>query len=87
MGQFSAQCGGALISDQEVITAAHCVTEGGRVKSPSSFKVRLGEHNIEKDDAEDSVADYDVMKVTAHPQFEAKVYKNDIAILKLKEKV
>ncbi len=87
MGQFSAQCGGALISDQEIITASHCVVENGKVRNPSDFFVRLGEHNIDKKAEEDAEEDYRVIKVTAHPQFEAKVYKNDIAILKLGRKV
>jgi trypsin len=87
LGQFSAQCGGALISDQEIITASHCVVENGKVKNPSDFFVRLGEHNIDKKAKEDAEKDYRVIKVTAHPEFEAKVYKNDIAILKLDQKV
>jgi len=47
----------------------------------------LGEHNIETKAKEDAEEDYQVIKVTSHPQFEAKVYKNDIAILKLAKKV
>ena len=84
---MSAQCGGALISQDAVLTASHCVVENGNVKSPSDFMVRLGEHNIEKKTKEDSEEDYQVEKVISHPEFDQKTYKNDIAILKLAKKV
>ncbi|XP_054162364.1 proclotting enzyme-like [Oppia nitens] len=86
-GIFSAQCGGALISQQEVLTASHCVVEGGRVMDANRFRVRLGEHNIAKQTEEDAEVDYNVMKVTAHPNFEPQTFKNDVAIIKLNQKV
>lgn len=84
---MSAQCGGALISQDAVLTASHCVVENGNVKSPSDFMVRLGEHNIEKKTKEDSEEDYQVERVISHPEFNQRTYKNDIAILKLAKKV
>ncbi|CAG2179669.1 unnamed protein product, partial [Oppiella nova] len=86
-GSFIAQCGGALISEQEIITASHCVVEGGRVLTPEKIRIRLGEHNIMKRTKDDAEVDYNVIKVTAHPDFEPQTYKNDVAIIKLSQRV
>lgn len=87
MGQFSPQCGGALVSDRHIITASHCVVEGGRVLPSNRFRIRLGEHNIVKTTKDDAEVEYNVRKVTAHPQFDPSSYKNDIAIIHLSQKV
>ncbi|CAG2119009.1 unnamed protein product, partial [Medioppia subpectinata] len=87
LGSFSAQCGGTLISSDSIITASHCVVEGGRALAPNRIKIRLGEHNIYRKTKDDAEVDYNVIKVTAHPDFEPQTYKNDVAILQLAQKV
>lgn len=86
-GVKSASCGGALINDDTVLTASHCLIDNGIVKKAASITVRLGEHNIAKRTSNDAEQDFQVKIIITHPNFDSSTYLNDIAILKLKKKV
>ncbi|XP_074128378.1 cationic trypsin-3-like [Sminthopsis crassicaudata] len=67
-------CGGSLINEQWVVSAAHCYK--------SRIQVRLGEHNI--DVLEGGEQFIDSAKVIRHPNYNSYMIDNDIMLIKLK---
>ncbi|XP_031770069.2 CLIP domain-containing serine protease HP8-like isoform X2 [Galleria mellonella] len=84
-------CGGVLVSDQHVITAAHCLLSADDGYELSS--VRLGEHNTETNpDCQINVCappvqDRKVKSIKNHPLFNKPAFHNDIAIIELESPV
>jgi len=77
-------CGGSIVGPRHVVTAAHCVA--GRTSRPSSFSVRVGEHDTRK--TEGSEATYRVKRVFQHPQYQRpSAINNDIAVFELEKPI
>merc|ERR1719154_157053 len=72
-------CGGTLISDRHVMTAAHC-TAG---QTASNIRILLGEHKT--DDAAQTKVE--VATITDDPVYNSNNMRNDFSILTLKEPV
>ena len=75
-------CGGTLVGDTYVITAAHC-TDGMR---PNNLFVRLGETSLDTT-YESYSKTIGVKKIIQHPAYDSSTFANDISILQLKKKI
>ncbi|XP_055621700.1 spaetzle-processing enzyme-like [Toxorhynchites rutilus septentrionalis] len=78
-------CGGTVISENFVLTAAHCTISFRMTLSAEDFTVKLGLHN--KSYPSEHTRSFEVVEIIRHDAFNINNLQNDIALLRTEKDI
>lgn len=77
------KCGGSIIRDNVVLTAAHCVTKRGLKLNENLMKIRIEQGEL----LSSSSHQFNIFRSNVHERFSSETFENDIALLMLESKI
>merc|ERR1712192_248299 len=81
-GSSSVFCGATVISDEWILTAAHCTDGTGA----NEIQVLMGEHDY-WDGSETNMVRMDIAEIVNHEDYNSNTVDNDFALLKMANKI
>ena len=79
--KWSHFCGGAIVGDNAIITAAHCFKTGHN----SSTQIRVGDEYLNRLADDDLSQTYDITTLVKHPDYDG--FESDVAVVFTSKKI